>query len=100
MSSLPSTPPSSQNQGGAAVGKGAAAVGGPGGDGGEDLSRCIPQMSTARARDGGRTQSGGVKGVIAAFEPGAGPGPERPEPEPEPGPELELVEADPDADDF
>ncbi len=95
-SSPPSTPPSSQTAGG----KGAAVVGGPGGDDGEDLSRRIPQMSTARARDGGRTQSGGVKGVIAPFEPGAGPGPERPEPEPEPGPELELVEADPDADDF
>jgi cysteine protease ATG4 len=95
-SSPPSTPPSSQT----VAGKGAAVVGGPGRDDGEDLSRRIPQMSTARARDGGRTQSGGVKGVIAPFEPGAGPGPERPEPEPEPGPELELVEADPDADDF
>ncbi len=64
---------------------------------GEDQSRRIPQMSTARARDGGRTQSGGVKGVIAPFEqPGPGP-----EPEPEPGPELELVEADdPEMDDF
>jgi hypothetical protein len=58
-------------------------------------------MSTARARDGGRTQSGSVKGVIAPFEPGAGPGSERPEPESEPGPELELVEVDdPDVDDF
>ena len=51
-------------------------------------------MSTARARDGGRMQSGGVNGVIS-LEPG-------PEPEPEPGPELELVEpeTDPDGDDF
>jgi cysteine protease ATG4 len=96
----PSTQPSSQNRGGAAAGKGAAAVRGPGGEDGEDLSRHIPPMSTARARDGGRTQSGGVRGVIAPFEPGAGPGPERHEPEPEPGPELELVEADPDADGF
>ena len=63
-------------------------------DGDDGLSGRIPQMSTARARDGGRTQSGGVKGVIS-LEPG-------PEPEPEPGPELELVEpeTDPDGDDF
>ncbi|KAN0134671.1 hypothetical protein V8E53_007456 [Lactarius tabidus] len=32
----------------------------------EDRPRRVPQMSTARGRDGGRTQSGGVKGVIAA----------------------------------
>ena len=31
----------------------------------EDRPWRIPQMSTARGRDGGRTQSGGVKGVIA-----------------------------------
>ena len=38
---------------------------------GEDCPpRSVPQMSTARGRDGGRTQSGGVKGVIA---PDAGP---------------------------
>ena len=63
-------------------------------DGDDGLSGRIPQMSTARARDGGRMQSGGVNGVIS-LEPG-------PEPEPEPGPELELVEpeTDPDADDF
>ena len=48
---------------------------------GSDPSRRIPQMSTARARDGGRTQSGGVKGVIAPLEQ-PGQGPERPEPEP------------------
>ncbi|KAH9991015.1 hypothetical protein BJV77DRAFT_560490 [Russula vinacea] len=35
----------------------------------DGLSGRIPQMSTARARDGGRTQSGGVKGVIS-LEPG------------------------------
>ena len=60
----------------------------------DGLSGRIPQVSTAHARDGGRTQSGGVKGVIS-LEPG-------PEPEPESGPELELVEPeiDPDADDF
>jgi cysteine protease ATG4 len=58
----------------------------------EDTSRRIPQMSMARGRDGGRTQSGGVKGVIE-LDPG-------PDPEPEPGPEPELVELDPDADDF
>ena len=69
------------------------AVGTPA-DGDDGLSGRIPQMSTARARDGGRMQSGGVNGVIS-LEPG-------PEPEPEPGPELELVEpeTDPDADDF
>jgi cysteine protease ATG4 len=39
------------------------ATGTAGGD--DDRSGRIPQMSTARARDGGRTQSGGVKGVIA-----------------------------------
>jgi hypothetical protein len=52
-------------------------------------------MSTARAWDGGRTQSGRVKGVIVPLEQ-PGPGSERPgpEPEPEPGPELELVEAE------
>src|SRR5258708_7611042 len=58
-SSPPSTPLSSQT----AAGKGAAAVGGPGGDDGEDISRGIPQMSTARARDCGRTQMGCVNGV-------------------------------------
>jgi cysteine protease ATG4 len=47
----------------------------------EDRPRRIPQMSTARGRDGGRTQSGGVKGVIAL----------------DPGP-AELD--DPDGDDF
>jgi cysteine protease ATG4 len=47
----------------------------------EDRPRRVPQMSTARGRDGGRTQSGGVKGVIA----------------PDPGP-AELD--DPDVDDF
>ena len=31
----------------------------------DDTSRRIPQVSMARGRDGGRTQSGGVKGVIA-----------------------------------
>ncbi|KAH9991019.1 hypothetical protein BJV77DRAFT_963034 [Russula vinacea] len=63
-------------------------------EGDDGLSGRIPQMSTARARDGGRTQSGGAKGVIS-LEPD-------PEPEPEPGPELELVEpeTDPDGDDF
>lgn len=35
----------------------------------EERPRRVPQMSTARGRDGGRTQSGGVKGVIAP-EPG------------------------------
>jgi cysteine protease ATG4 len=48
---------------------------------GEDRPRRVLQMSTARGRDGGRTQSGGVKGVIA---PDAGPA------------ELD----DPDGDDF
>ena len=90
-----SPPPSSQKQDGVIAGVTGAD------DDGSDPSRRIPQMSTARARDGGRTQSGGVKGVIAPLEQ---PGSERPEPEPEPepepGPELELVEADPDADDF
>ncbi|KAH8980199.1 hypothetical protein EDB92DRAFT_1937183 [Lactarius akahatsu] len=47
----------------------------------EDRPRRVPQMSTARGRDGGRTQSGGVKGVIT----------------PDPG----LAEPDdPDVDDF
>ena len=60
----------------------------------DDCSGRIPQVIIARAQDGGRTQSGGVKGVIS-LEPG-------PESEPEPGPGLELVkpETDPDADDF
>ncbi|KAN0133892.1 Peptidase family C54 domain containing protein [Lactarius tabidus] len=31
----------------------------------EDRPRRVPQMSTSRGRNGGRTQSGGVKGVIA-----------------------------------
>lgn len=93
-----SPPPSRQNQDGVAAG-GTGAAGAGGDDDGSDPSRRIPQMSTARARDGGRTQSGGVKGVITPLEQ-PGRGPERPEPEPEPGPELELVEADPDADDF
>jgi hypothetical protein len=31
----------------------------------EDGPRLVPQMSTARGRDGGQTQSGGVKDVIA-----------------------------------
>ena len=50
-------------------------------------------MSTARARDGGRTQSGGVKGVVLLES-----GPEQPEP----WLDLELVEheTDPDADDI
>ncbi|KAA1476293.1 hypothetical protein DENSPDRAFT_784808 [Dentipellis sp. KUC8613] len=30
----------------------------------EERAKRVPQMSTARARDGGRTQSGGVKGVM------------------------------------
>ncbi|KAI0245661.1 hypothetical protein BJV78DRAFT_1287349 [Lactifluus subvellereus] len=60
-------------------------------EGGDDRPRRIPQMSTARGRDGGRTQSGGVKGVIAP-EPG---------PEPEPGPaEPDDPDADGDGDDF
>ena len=49
-------------------------------DGDDGLSGRIPQMSTARARDGGRTQSGGVKGVVLLES-----GPEQPEPLPEPG---------------
>ena len=61
-------------------------------EGTDDRSpRRVPQMSTARGRDGGRTQSGGVKGVIAP-EPEAGP-----EPEPDPGP---ADPDDPDGDDF
>jgi len=60
-------------------------------EGADDRPRRIPQMSTARGRDGGRTQSGGVKGVIAP-EPEAGP-----EPEPDPGP---ADPDDPDGDDF
>ena len=50
----------------------------------EDRPRRIPQMSTARGRDGGRTQSGGVKGVIA------------------PDPDLGMTEPDddPDGDDL
>ncbi|KAH9020204.1 hypothetical protein EDB85DRAFT_532534 [Lactarius pseudohatsudake] len=47
----------------------------------EDRPRRVPQMSTARGRDGGRTQSGGVKGVIT----------------PDPGP---AEPDDPDVDDF
>lgn len=63
-------------------------------------SRREPQMSMARGRDGGRTQSGGVKGVIAPLEPG----PEM-ETELEPGPPGPLPPAEPDdldadADDF
>ena len=50
----------------------------------EDRRRRIPQMSTARGRDGGRTQSGGVKGVIA--------------PDPDPG--MAEPDDDPDGDDF
>ena len=46
-----------------------ATEGGP-----EDRPRRVPQMSTARGRDGGRTQSGGVKGVIAPD-----PGPAEPD---------------------
>ena len=38
-------------------------------EGSQDRPRRVPQMSTAHGRDGGRTQSGGVKGVIAP-EPG------------------------------
>jgi cysteine protease ATG4 len=30
----------------------------------DDEGRRVPQMSTARGRDGGRTQSGGVKGIL------------------------------------
>ncbi|SRR5258708_30605422 len=88
-SSTPSTPPSSQNQGNAAVGKSVAAADSPGAEDGEDLSQgtpVTPQMSSARARDGGRMQRGGVEGVIAPFEPGVVPGHERPEPEPRPEP--------------
>ena len=48
----------------------------------EERPRRIPQMSTARGRDGGRTQSGGVKGVIA---PAGDPG---------------MAEPDADGDDF
>jgi cysteine protease ATG4 len=62
-------------------------------EGTDDRPRRVPQMSTARGRDGGRTQSGGVKGVIAP-EPGL-----EHEPEPEPGP-AEPDEPDADADDF
>ena len=58
-------------------------------EGADDRPRRVPQMSTARGRDGGRTQSGGVKGVIA-LEPEAGP-----EPDPEP-----ADPDDPDGDDF
>jgi hypothetical protein len=36
--------------------------------------RRVPQMKSARGRDGGRTQSGGVKGVIAPD-----PGPAEPD---------------------
>ena len=50
----------------------------------EDRPRRIPQMSTAKGRDGGRTQSGGVKGVIA--------------PDPDPG--MAEPDDDPDGDDF
>jgi cysteine protease ATG4 len=73
-------------------------------EGVDDRPRRIPQMSTARARDGGRTQSGGVKGVIA-LEPEPEPKPEAAEPpEPEPelgprpglGPEPDPGPADPD----
>ena len=37
----------------------------------EDRPWPVPQMSTVRGRDGGRIQSGGVKGVIIV--PDAGP---------------------------
>ena len=50
----------------------------------EDRPRRIPQMSTARGRDGGKTQSGGVKGVIA--------------PDPDPG--MAEYDDDPYGDDF
>ena len=50
----------------------------------EDRPRRIPQMSTACGRDGGRTQSGGAKGVIA--------------PDPDHG--MAEPENDPDEDDF
>jgi cysteine protease ATG4 len=62
-------------------------------EGTDERPRRVPQMSTARGRDGGRTQSGGVKGVIAP----------EPEAEPEPGPEPDPGPADPDdpdGDDF
>jgi cysteine protease ATG4 len=62
-------------------------------EGADDRPRRLPQMSTARGRDGGRTQSGGVKGVIAPEpepEPGSGPGPE-----PDPGPaDLDDLDGD------
>ena len=46
----------------------------------EDRPRRIPQMSTARGRDGGRTQSGGVKGVIT---PASDPGNAEPDDDPD-----------------
>jgi len=52
----------------------------------DNRTRRVPQMSTAWGRDGGRTQSGGVKGVIALVRTRCG----GPELEPGPGP------ADPD----
>jgi len=60
-------------------------------EGTDDRPRRVPQMSTTRGRDGGRTQSGGVKGVI---EPEHGLELEL---EPEPGP---AEPDDPDGDDF
>jgi len=66
-------------------------------EGADDRPRRIPQMSTARGRDGGRTQSGGVKGVIAL---GPDPEPEAgPEAEPDPGP-GDPDDPDADGDDF
>ena len=54
----------------------------------EDMPRRIPQMSTARGRDGRRTQSGGVKGVIA------------PDPDPDPDPGMAEPDDDFDGNDF
>ena len=72
-------------------------------EGADDRPRRVPQMSTTRGRDGGRTQSGGVKGVIA-LEPDPEPEPEPepgPEAEPDPGPaDLDDPDADGDGDDF
>ena len=65
--------------------QGAATVASAAGVDDNDGAPRILQMNMARGRDGGRTQSGGVKGVI-----GLDPGPER---------ELEL-DTNPDYDDF